>query len=321
MLAPFALCSLARLKADFGITGAGKDAVLESAINQASREIEAFLGRRIVFRAPTEDADAIVTAATLATGSLALAGQPSSGRCLVVTVTDADRSLTAGTLVVTGTVAGAAGVTETFDLARGPVLYGVKFFTAVSAAAVSGLAGNATGDTVQIGTSLGYVDYYTPSADDLLPLVDWPVRQVLTLHEDPDRAYAAAALLAEGADYLLAGAEIGRHRGALQRISGSQPALWYPSLRAVKVVHSAGYFTRATVPDEIAARASRLAKLYFDDGQRGTLNISGGSDPFGNRTFYGRPGLDRESMAALSAERAFNRDGPYPERDFDLEAA
>lgn len=328
MLAPYALCTLAALKSAFGTTGAGKDTDLEIAINRASREVEAFLGRRVIFRAPTEDDDAIVADVVLADGALTLAGAPASpGRTAVVTVTDADRSLTAGTLTLTGTVAGVAGVTEAYDLTQGPVLYGVKFFSAYSGASVSGLVGNGVADKVRIGTSLGYVDYHTPDGrarrPDLLVLPDWPVRQVLTVHVDAARSYGSDTLLTEDVDYLLTGADIGRPRGALQRISGTGggASCWHTALRAIRVVHSAGYFTRANVPAEIVAVAKRLARLYFDDEDRGNLGVqAGGNTLSGTWTRFARPGLDKEARQAIASEKNFSG-YPAPERDFDLEAA
>jgi hypothetical protein len=327
VLAPYALCTLAELKADFGVAAKGKDSVFERAINRASREVEAFLSRRIVFRAPTEDDDAIVADVALTNGSLVLAGPPAApGRTTVVTVIDPDRTITAGTLTLTGTVAGVPETTEVYDLTQGPVLYGTAFFSAYSDAVVAGLAGTTGSNRIRIGNSRGYLDYYTLAASqvrrlDIVPLIDWPVRQILTVHEDAARVHGGSTLLLDGTDYLLAGDEVGRPRGALQRMSGAggAPMCWNTSFRAIRLQHSAGYFTRANVPAEIKGYASRLAKLYYDDEQRGNLGVSGASDKMGNWTRFGRPGLDPDARRSLSNEKnyAYLR----PARDFDLEAA
>lgn len=316
-LQPYALATLAELKEIIPVSGSGRDDALRQAINRASRWLEEHAGRRFVFRAPTVDADAIIAA--VVSGAQTIAGSPPSpGGTLVVTVPS---TITAGTLVVTGTVAGVAGVTETFDLSLGiPTLYGVKFFTTVASATVSGLTGTGT---PTVGYSLGYVDYFTPRrGSPHLRLLDYPVRQVLAVHEDSTRAYDAATELEEDEDFLVTGAARGCPRGVLERTSASDsgPAAWLCSFRGVRVIHSAGYFTVANVPTSLKGLAVRLAKFMYDEEQESTLDTQQESDSMGSRTRVGRSTFLKAIRE--EAEEFVNHAWPGDAlRDWDQEAA
>lgn len=322
-LKPYALVSLAELKEFLPAQGTLKDAALEAAINRASLIIEAYLDRRIVYRAPAEvDGAANIVASRTLTDETVPGGsitQPNSaGRTLIVTLTDADRSVTAGTVTVTGTVAGVAGTTEAFDLSLGAPLYGVKFFTAISSVVVSGCAGQGAGDAYRVGSSLGYVEYHTvnPPSCELVAL-ERPFRQVLEVNEDWSRLYATGTKLVENTDYELSGP-----RGIIRRTyPGKTLRSWYTWFRAVKVVYTAGFFTLANVPPDIKYEAMRLAALLFKETADGRLGVSSMSDAAQNITRFSPAMLTRESRDALTPHIRPEQFGRTGQRDFDLEAA
>lgn len=321
-LRSFALATVADLKEQFPFGGTAQDARIERCINNASAEIEAYLGRRIVFRAPTVDDDRVVASVAIASGALVVAASPASAQTLVVTLTTA-ATLLGGTLTVTGTVDGVAGTTEVFDLTQGPVLYGVKFFTAVSAAVLASVSGAATTDRIKVGVSGGYVDYYSPrGARCDLWLADWPARQVLTVHEDSSREYGSADLLTVAEDYVLEGDVVGRPLGVLMRVADatSGTTTWEQGYQSIKVVYSAGYFTRTNVPWPIKDVACELAKTLYDIVQHQDLGITSRSEQGGNYVRFATGGLTDAMRERLSAYRAYQFD-TCAFRNFDLEAA
>lgn len=333
MLPRYALCTLADVKRRFPVQGAETDAALEDAIAAASREIEGVVGRRLVFRAPTVDDDALIASTsvptTAGTTTPASAGAPSaSGSILVLTVTDANRRLLAGgitaTLTITGTVAGVAGTTETFDLCAGvsPV-YGTKFFTAISARSLVVTGSPVSGPTFKLGTSAGYLDYFSPSANrSSLWLPDWPVQQIASLYEDSNRGYAADTLLVEDTDFCVEGDSVGRSRGVLVRTSSATGGEdgWETGYRAEKLTWSGGYRTVAGVPDDVRAACVRTAMSYYSAERRNNFGVSTQSDPMGNFTRFGAPGLSDGDRQLL--QRYVNRDMEREfVRAFDLEAA
>lgn len=317
-MASLDLITLADLKAYYPMSGTGRDAMLRTWITVASRLIETYLGgRRLVYRAPLEIAsgDNIVADVDIANGALTLAGQPNStGRNVVVTLTDANRSISAGLLTVTGTVGGVAGETEVLDLSLNTQLYGVKFFTAISAAAVSALTGNAAGDKIKIGTTVGYLEYHTARRSyPHLRSLEWPVINVLEVNEDPARVFGTSTKLVRDTGYALTPSE-----GLFTRLSGVDPTLWACGWRAIKKIYSGGYATLAAVPEDVKDTCRKIVKLFYDEIEQGRLGISGASDATGNWTRFGPAGLTREIKDQLYNHRRF-RSGTG-EREFDLEA-
>lgn len=341
MAAPvYALASKAEFKEYFTVGGTAKDTLIDRILGRASLAIEGYLDRRVVYRAPSEvDGAANILASraladeTIASGSLA--AQPNSaGRTLIVTITDTDGSVTAGTVTVTGTVNGVAGTTEVFDIANGLVQHGVKFFTAISSI-VNAATGEAASDTIKIGSSLGYVEYHTlepagavipqtgtglyvgPSVLDgeRLYALERPFQQVLEVNEDTSRAYAASTKLVVDTDHL-----VSRHSGLLTRLSGGLPSSWARGYRAEKLVYSAGYFGTANVPPDIKDVALRLAATIYKESDRQQFGQVGGADAAGNYTRFGPAVLDRSMREQLARHR---RAELYVTgaRDFDLEAA
>lgn len=317
-----ALVSLAEMKAYVGETGSAEDEQLELAIKRASSMIESegVGGRRLIYRGPVEDDDAIVELVAIANGSLSLDGQPDSeGRTLVVTKQDADRSLTAGTLTVTGTVGGSAGVTEAFDLSLANVLHGVKFFTAVSAADISGAQGQTSADQLKLGTSVGYTELYSPCG--LSPLIrpmEWPIQNVIAVNEDADRVFGSSTALTEGTHFEIRSPY--SIRRALARIDDSLDYAWIAGRRVVQARLSAGYRTSAEVPDKLKGVCLELGAWFHQHRTRKEWGLSTRSDGLGSVTRSGPPMITSGLGAALGSY--FRAEAmPTAERDFDLEAA
>lgn len=316
MLPSFALCSLADARhALNGIpSSASVDDRLESIIAGLSRATEqiALRGRRAVFRAPIEDDDAIVASVLPAAGPLTLAGQPNSaGRVVVVTVTDADRSITAGTITVTGTVAGVPGTTETFDLSLGvEELFGGKFFTAISAASVgSDLVGPNSTDRIKLGTSKGYVEYHSPGYRQArLFASDCPIYSTLEVNEDGDRAYGSSTALLAGTDYL----ENARD-GVLTRLSGDAETWWTEAPRAVRHTYSGGYIGLGNVPDEIRWAVAHAVARVYDDVRRQAQNKDSESNALGSVGRVSRRVV--EDLLDLLGHEARWSYGPQAERE------
>ena len=345
MLPSYAHATLGEFKADVPMAGTGQDALAERALGRASRIIDNYLDRRVVFRAPTEDDDSIVASvavpASTGTTALSAAGQPNSaGRIIVVTIDDAARVLIASgvavTLVITGTVGGVAGTTETFDLSTGvSPLYGLKFFTAVSARDLTrtGTA-PASGATIKVGTSVGYTEYHTPKLPDYSILYprEWPLQNVLTVHEDASRVYGADTLLVADTDYLVSKGEhvIARLSTGTVSLSGYvfgswggaavvyPRRSWVPSWRATKVIGSAGYFGVANVPTDIKDATLRLAARIYQEITNKRQDVMSLSDGLGNVTRFGPAALTDPLRRQLYSHRLFHATA---ERDFDLEAA
>lgn len=314
-MAALDLITLADLKTYGLVTGSGRDAVLALYITAASRAIESYVGRRLVFRTPPSIASADDTVASRGFTSESVAGgsitQPSSARTLVVTLTGTP---TAGVITVTGTVAGILGTVETFDVANGLVLYGLKFFTAISSVVVSGAAG---GGNYKIGTTPGYVEYHTPDgSSDSWPL-EWPVAQLLEVNEDVSRTYGSSTALVAGTDYLLTRERRGDH---LIRLWGAQPGRWLYGFRSIRKTYSGGY-AAASVPGEVKDCCRRLAKLLFDEVDKNRLGMSSVSDAQGNYTRFAAASISPEIAAVLGQYKRNRFGADTGARDFDLEAA
>lgn len=312
-ISAYAGVSLTKAKSYMPASGTAKDTFLEDEILRWTREIERHLGRRLVFRAPTETSEnAIVNGVSWTTGVIAVANQPTSpGRTLVVTWTAA----TAGTLTVTGTVGGVAGITEVFDSANGLTQYGVKFFSAISAAAAAGATG---GGTVTVRPSKGYVEYHTPQPFARMPHVlrarEFPILYVGDLNEDPDRTFGSTTTLVEGTGFETVDREL------LVRTSGKLPIKWALGYRSVKVCYSAGYFTTVNVPAEIQSVLCELVAWSYRHSQWGQQGLTSGSDSTGTFVLSGPPMITSE-MAARLRDFKVQDVCPTGSRDFDLEAA
>lgn len=96
------------------------------------------------------DVDRIVTSIDIANGAQVIAAQPDVPRSLTVTVTDANASITAGTVTIVGTDPQGRTVTEVLTLPT-LTLTGTKIFASVTSVTVASLAGAAAGDTITVG--------------------------------------------------------------------------------------------------------------------------------------------------------------------------
>ena len=311
----FSAVSLAEIKRSVPASGPDLDTFLCEEAGRWTRAVEDNLSRRLVFRAPTENATSILTATAWATSTPAATGSPASpGRTLVVTFPS---TATSGIITITGTVAGVAGVTEAFDCTSGSLVqYGVKFFTAVSGIAIT--TANGSGN-VTIGTSVGYVEYHTvqPASWHHRPL-EWPVQQVLTVHEDAARAYGSTTLLA-ATDYELHSPFTIDRR--LTRVSSLTRRSWSSYFRAVRDVYSAGYFTLANVPGPIKDVILDLIGRSVRYSQTGRQGLASGSDGTGSFALDGPPMITAGMNRRLDAFRRWSFGAETGERDFDLEAA
>lgn len=310
-MAALDIITLADLKAYKPAAGQAADPRFRPLITTASRVIEATLGRRIIYRAPPEVAtyDNILSAA-FANGTPAGGAPNAAGRTLIVLF---PATATAGTVAVTGTVAGVVGVTETFDVVDGLLQHGLKFFTAISAITIAGALG---GGTLKMGTSIGYVDYHTPVESEIMSY-EWPRQQTLEINEDAARTYASGTKLVAGTDFLLTRRTDGDF---LIRLSSSLPMAWQGGWRAIKDVYSAGYRV-ASMPEEFKDTCRRLVVLLFQEVDKGQVEVASGSNALGNWSRMG-PAMLTKAMRSQVAHLRRNRFGAdTAERDYDLEAA
>jgi hypothetical protein len=322
-LPAYAQVTLAEFKRYAPLMSTGKDTECEEAIARASLRVEqeGLGGRRVVYRGPAEveGAGNIVASRTLADETVpggALTQPSSEGRTLIVTVTDADRSVTAGTVTVTGTVGGVAAQTEVFDLAAGGLVqHGVKFFTAISSIVVA-VTNEGAGDTLKIGSSVGMTEFYSPygGCSEVVP-IEWPILYVAELREDVSRTFPASSALTEGTHF-----EIRRrstNQRALARISGAISFPFYSGYRVVRGRMSCGYRSAAAVPQAIKDVCLHLGAwdLFHSLGRQ--YGLSSVSDAAGNRSFSGPPMLTTGMKEALDAYRR-PEFGLTAERDFDL---
>jgi hypothetical protein len=316
MLQPYALASLKDFKGTVNLAGKGKDDVIERALNASSRIIEAELGRRLRYRAPEEISGGanIVATVAISNATLTLAAQPTASRTLIVTITDADRSIHSGLVTVTGTVSGAS-TTEVFDLSAGQSRYhGRKFFTAIASVVTSTVVGNTSADTIAVGTSLGMVEYHDPCGEIRIKLQEWPVYSIADIYEDPNRDYAAATLLTATTDYESSTS------GSVVRVLSALPIAWWSGYRAVKVRYSAGYGSLSTVPDDLKDLCIRLAGVKVAEFERGSLGTTSVSDNLGNFSRITAT-LTRDQRDELAEYRRGDLFSTTAERDFDEEAA
>lgn len=312
-MAAIDLITLADLKAYMNVQNTARDAVLRQFITTSSRRIEKVTGRRLRYRAPVATGEALILAAQAwaDAGPIAAAAQPTApGRTLRVTFTTA----TAGTLTVSGTVSGVAK-TVTFDAADGLIQHGVDFFSAIASFAIAGAVG---GGTVSVAPSAGYLEQHTVSGFDLYP-IEWPLVEVLQVHEDASRVYSASALLAALTQFLAV--LDGPGGGRLVRLSSSLRTAWLCGWRAVQVRYSAGYAGPAGVPEDIRDICRRLTAALFREEDRRAQGKASESDDLGSRTYETPADVTRAMSSQLAPYRRQRPGGETGERDFDPEAA
>jgi hypothetical protein len=307
------LITLPEFKRYLPMAGVKEDQTVSEHISAASRTVEEYLDRRLVYRAPGDDAqnDNVVASVAYAdSAGLTIASQPGSGgRTLIVTLTTG----TAGTVTVTGTVAGVAGTTEVFDVANGRHQHGVKFFTAIASIAVAGAAGNGN---IKVGSSAGYVEYHSPySGSAELWTLEWPIRQVAEVNEDVSLTFGSTTALA-ASQYA-----VRRELRQLARVSTNLDFPWYSGRRVVRLTYSAGYFGTANVPEAIKLATKKLAAWSYRESSRVLHGQASGADATGSFVLLGPAMLTTGMKADLDPylrPEMFDRTG---ERDWDTEAA
>jgi len=307
-MAVFDLITPAELKRVVPAGGTAKDTELAEACTRASLQLEHRYDRRFVYRAPGSGEAVVVNAQNWADGAIAKANDPNAaGRTLII----AWETATGGTLTVTGTVAGVAGVTEVFDAANGKLQHGVKFFTAISAIVAAAAAG---AGKVTVTTSLGYVEYHTPySACSEIHSSEWPIQQVVEVNEDLNRIYGTTTALVAGTDYVV------RERRRIARISNLLDFPFLAGYRTVKDRLSAGYFTTGSVPQDLKNEAAAVAAWIYRYNTSGRQGLESGSEAQGSFVLAGPPMVTSGQDVALGfyIRPEFERTW---ERDFDLEA-
>jgi hypothetical protein len=303
------LITLAYLKAAWPVEGTGRDPALRGFISSASRMVERAIGRRAIYRAPIEFAASIYTG-TFANGTPALAGQPNViGRTLVLTLDTG----TAGTVAVVGTLNGQP-VTKTFDAADGTKQHSLEFFGVVTSLTIAGAVG---GGTIKLGTSLGYVEQHTTCGEEFAPL-EWPVRNILEVNEDPSRTFGTGTQLVVNTDYLI---ERRTEGDFLLRMAGQLPYAWLGGPLGLKLVHSAGW-VMSTVPDDLRDVCARLAMLLYTETTRSNrLGASQTTDASGTQMRFSGAQLTPELRRALHPYRRYRQGSDTGVRMYDLEAA
>lgn len=103
------------------------------------------------------DVDRIVTAVDWGDGALTIAAQPATPCNITAVLTDANDSVTAGILTITGVDPMGRTVVETLDLTDGKTLTGTKIFASVTSAVISGTAGTVAAGTDQVTVGVGNV--------------------------------------------------------------------------------------------------------------------------------------------------------------------
>jgi hypothetical protein len=87
----------------------------------------------------------------VADGALTIIAQPDVPRNITITITDANDSAS-GTVVLVGVDAAGRALTDTFVFGGGTKVFtGTKMYATLTSATVSGVAGAAAGDTIQVG--------------------------------------------------------------------------------------------------------------------------------------------------------------------------
>jgi uncharacterized phiE125 gp8 family phage protein len=132
-------------------------------------------------------------------------------------------------------------------------------------------------------------EYLDGTGASKLVLSRRPVSALTSIHEDSDRAFAAATEI-DSADLVLH-----PENGIVERMG----AVFAPGARTLKVVYTAGY---ATVPDDVALACAKLAAAWY-------AHARGGADGVTRETLgdyaatYAHGALPADVEGALAAYR------------------
>ncbi len=111
----------------------------------------------------------IVTTRVIAGGSQPLASQPDIPRNATITVTDANVSISAGTVTINGVDQLGASRSEVLDLSLALSFTGTVLWATITSVVVAGLLGNGAADTLAVGIgSTIYVDALTSTSPTAL---------------------------------------------------------------------------------------------------------------------------------------------------------
>lgn len=97
----------------------------------------------------------LVASVAIADGAQIIAAQPDVPRNIEVALTDGDSSITAGNIVLVGTDAAGASVTETHVIASGSgtqTFVGTKIYGSLTSVTVDSIAGNTGADLLEVGS-------------------------------------------------------------------------------------------------------------------------------------------------------------------------
>jgi hypothetical protein len=127
-----------------------------AAVASYGQDREQFLVANYDLDGAAADANAVVTAAAAADSTTyAIAAQPDTPRPLILTIVDADSSISAGTITVTGADSAGTALTivHTYAGAGSTTVTSTTNFATVTSVISSVLTGEGAGDTVALGTT------------------------------------------------------------------------------------------------------------------------------------------------------------------------
>ena len=193
-------------------------------------------------------------------------------------------------------------------------LHGVKFFTAISAAALSVLAGQAAGDLIKVGTSVGYTEFHSPDGGSEIIPIEWPIRSVVEVNEDLNLVYGTPTALDTGSYAVRQSSSVRRR---IARISDLMDFAFYAGYRVVRLRYSAGYKGAAAVPPMIKGACLELAAWHYQYADKKDFGLTSRTDATGSISRSGPPmilaGMANRLASHIRAE--FDRSG---ERDSTL---
>jgi hypothetical protein len=261
------------------------DSWLESLIDRVSGVAEHVADRNLIYRADTEDEDAVAASQSWTNGAVAVSS-PSSPRALILSWIGDKPD--AGEMLVTGTNPQDVTITEVISLDNPR---GIRAFKTVASAVISGASGTAN---FNLGTQEPYIEYHSPvrhgsmtSPSGTLWSRVYPIADVIEINEDAARAYGsdtALNLTGSNADVVYSKGEGVFHKvkGTIStgelglgwidfpedyafRFSKSLPR-FLPSIRSVRLVYTGGWretFDRGLVESEIKIGVlASVVKLY-----------------------------------------------------------
>lgn len=128
------------------------------------------------------ETDKIVAEVDMKVGDYTIADQPDLPSRISITHDSQGNTDTLGTVTITGTVAGVAGVTEAITPVADSTVYGTKYFSAISAVTGADWVTNGSADHIQVGVMVGRYDYsqYYIDAENSRPMNSNSIYQTYT---------------------------------------------------------------------------------------------------------------------------------------------